>query len=60
MQIKFTTKEESKKLQEVKFSALSGADRVFAFFKLCYELRNFPSKEAFEKNDNFIIEFKNR
>ena len=60
MKINFTTKEESKKLQEAEFLALSGAERVFAFFKLCYEMRSFPSKETSEKNNNFVIEFKNR
>ncbi len=60
MKIKFTTKEESKRLQETEFLALSGAERVFTFFRLCYEMRDFPSKESSEKKDNFIIEFKNR
>jgi|TARA_R110000823_G_scaffold243818_3_gene368042 hypothetical protein len=60
MEINFTTKEESKRLQEADFLALSGAERVFAFFKLCYEMRDFPSQETSEKKDNFIIEFKNR
>ena len=60
MEINFTTKEESKRLQEADFLALSGAERVFAFFKLCYEMRDFPSQETCDKKDNFIIEFKNR
>jgi|TARA_R110002074_G_scaffold48914_7_gene125097 hypothetical protein len=60
MEINFTTKEESKRLQEADFLALSGAERVFAFFKLCYEMRDFPSQETSDKKDNFIIEFKNR
>jgi len=60
MKIKFTTKEESKKLQEEEFLALSGADRVFAFFRLCYEMRDFPAPESTDKKDNFIIQFKNR
>jgi len=49
MEIKFTTKEESKRQQKVEFLALSGAERVFAFFRLCYEMRDFPSKESSEK-----------
>lgn len=60
MEINFTRKEESKRLQEAAFLKLSGAERVFAFFKLCYEMRNFPSKEPSEKKNNFVIEFKNR
>ncbi|HNP68299.1 MAG TPA: hypothetical protein PKH16_10370 [Aequorivita sp.] len=60
MEINFTTKEESKRLQEADFLALSGAERVLAFFKLCYEMRDFPSQETSDKKDNFIIEFKNR
>jgi hypothetical protein len=60
MEINFTTKEESKRLQEADFLALTGAERVFAFFKLCYEMRDFPSQETSEKKDNFIIDFKNR
>ncbi len=57
MEIKFTTKEESKRLQEAEFLALSGAERVFAFFRLCYEMRDFPSENSQEKKDNFIIDF---
>ncbi len=57
MEINFTTKEERKKMQEVEFLALSGAERVFAFFKLCYEMRDFPSNEASVKKNNFIIDF---
>jgi hypothetical protein len=49
MEINFTTKEESKRLQEADFLALTGAERVFAFFKLCYEMRDFPSQETSEK-----------
>lgn len=60
MKINFTTKEKNKKLQEAEFMALSGAERVFAFFRLCYEMRDFPSKEPSGKKDNFIIVFKNR
>ena len=60
MEIKFTTKQESKRLQEAEFLALSGAERVFAFFRLCYEMRDFPSQENSDKRDNFIIHFKNR
>lgn len=56
MKIKFTTKEESKKLQETEFLALSGADRVFAFFRLCYEMRDFPLQETSVKNDDFSID----
>ncbi len=60
MEINFTTKEESKELQEAEFLALSGPERVFAFFRLCYEMRDFPSQKSSDKKDNFIIEFKNR
>lgn len=60
MEINFATKEESKRLQEAEFLALSGAERVFAFFRMCYEMRDFPSKGPSEKRNNFIIEFKNR
>jgi len=60
MEIRFTTKEESKKLREAEFLALSGAERVLTFFKLSYEMRHFHSKDSSEKKDNFIIEIKNR
>ena len=60
MKINFTTKEKNKKLQEAEFMALSGAERVFAFFRLCYEMRDFPTQETSDKRDNFIIHFKNR
>jgi hypothetical protein len=60
MEMNFRTKEESKKMQEAEFLALSGAERVFAFFRLCYEMRDFPTQETSDKRDNFIIHFKNR
>ena len=60
MKIKFTTKEESKKLQEEEFLALSGADRVFAFFRLCYEMRDFPAQETSDKSGNFVIDFSSK
>ena len=60
MEIKFNTKEESNRLQEAEFLVLSGAERVFAFFRLCYEMRDFPSKESSDKKGNFVIEFKDR
>jgi hypothetical protein len=57
MEINFRTKEESKKLQEAEFLALSGAERVFNFFRLCYEMRDFPCEESSDKSENFIIDF---
>lgn len=56
MQIKFQTKEESKKEQQKAFLKLSGAERVWRFFKLCAEVNDFPTKYKKEKTGNFVIE----
>lgn len=57
MEIKFRTKAESNKAQQEEFLALTPPERFFAFLKLSYELRNFPSKYPSEtaNNDNFEI-----
>lgn len=57
MQIRFTTKEQSKAEQEAEFLALSGAERVMRFIALSnYILRNFPSQLPQEDKGNFVLE----
>ncbi len=55
MQLKFQTKEESKKHQLEGFLKLSGGERVWLFFSLCAQINRFPTKSSVEKTDNFVI-----
>ncbi len=55
MEIKFQTKEESKKQQLKEFLKLSGGERVWRFFSLCAQINRFPTKSKIEKTDNFVI-----
>lgn len=57
MEVFFRTKEESKRAQEEEFLALSPNERFYAFLKLCYDLRNFPSKpDPDYHKGNFVLE----
>jgi len=51
MEINFRTKSASNKAQQEEFLALTPTERFFAFLKLSYELRDFPTKYP-SKNDN--------
>jgi hypothetical protein len=55
MEIKFQTKEESKKQQLEEFLRLSGAERVWRFFLLSAQINRLPRKNKIEKTDNFVI-----
>jgi hypothetical protein len=56
MQIRFQTKEESKRLQEEEFLKLSPAERFYAFLRLSERMKSFPAKIKEEtKTDNFVI-----
>lgn len=57
MQIKFQSKEESKRSQKEAFLKLSGGERVWRFFQLCAEVNQFPTKRKNEKTGNFVIDF---
>ncbi|MEX0996624.1 MAG: hypothetical protein WDZ45_06220 [Flavobacteriaceae bacterium] len=55
MEIKFQTKEESKKEQLEEFLKLSGGERVWHFFALCAQINQFPRKNKTENTENFVI-----
>ena len=56
MEIKFTSKEESKRNQELEFLALSPTERVLRFFQLSQQINLFPTSAPKKNSSNFIIE----
>jgi hypothetical protein len=61
MEIRYLTKEESNRIREEEFMALTPADRFFAFLELSRRVNQlFPSKTTFEERTkgNFILERK--
>ena len=56
MEIKFTSKEESKRNQELEFLALSPTERVLRFFQLSQQINLFPTSAPKKDSSNFIIE----
>ncbi len=61
MEIRFLTKEESNKIRQEEFLALSPADRFFAFLELSRRINQlFPSQISFEERTkgNFILDRK--
>jgi len=56
MEIKFTSKEESKRNQELEFLALSPTERVLRFFQLSQQINLFPTSAPKKDTSNFIIE----
>jgi len=56
MEIKFNSKEESNRLQELAFLALTPTERVLHFFKLSQQINLFPTASPKKDNSNFIIE----
>ncbi len=56
MEIKFTSKEESKRIQELEFLALSPTERVLRFFQLSQQINLFPTSAPKKDTSNFIIE----
>ena len=57
MQIKFTTKEESKKEQEAAFLKLSKSERFLLFLKLSKILNQMSTKRVYDFKNNFVIDF---
>lgn len=55
MEIKFQTKEESKKEQLKAFLKLTPTERVLRFFKLMQEVDAFPTKRKPKNRNNFEI-----
>ncbi len=58
MEIRFTTKEESKKIQEEAFLKLSPAERVINFLRLSEQFMQFPTTKPYDTKDNFVLELK--
>lgn len=60
MRLEYTTKQESKHVQEDAFLKLSGRERIFAFFQLCKSVRQLPIKhEPEDESGNFVLIRKN-
>ena len=57
MQIKFTTKEESKKEQQEAFLKLSKSERFLLFLKLSKMFNQISTKHIYDFKNNFIIDF---
>lgn len=62
MKIEFRTKEESNRLQEEAFLALSPHERFMEFLKLSQRIKRFKIKNGLEDdeedNNNFVIHIK--
>ncbi len=56
MEIRFTTKEESKKLQEEAFLKLSPSERVINFFQLSDQFMQFPTTKPYDTKNNLVLE----
>lgn len=59
MQIKFTSKEESKKEQQEAFLKLSKSDRFLLFLKLSKIFNQMSTKRVYDFKNNFVIDFTN-
>lgn len=57
MQIKFTSKEESKKEQQEAFLKLSKSERFLLFLKLSMMFNQMSTKHIYDFKNNFIIDF---
>ena len=57
MQIKFTSKEESKKEQQEAFLKLSKSDRFLLFLKLSKMFNQMSTKHIYDFKNNYIIDF---
>ena len=56
MEIRFTIKEESKKLQEDAFLKLSPAERVINFIELSEQFMQFPTTKPYDTKNNLVLE----
>ena len=56
MEIRFTTKEESKKLQEEAFLKLSPVERVINFLQLFAQFMQFPTTKPYNTKNNLVLE----
>ncbi|WP_417264954.1 hypothetical protein [Brumimicrobium sp.] len=55
MKISFTTKKESKRIEEERFLALTPSERLMEFLESMACFAQFPSKIEEKKGDNFLI-----
>ena len=57
MQIRFNTKEESKKEQQEAFLKLSKSERFLLFLKMSKMFNQMSTKHIYDFKNNFIIDF---
>ena len=55
MEIRFQTKEESKRLQREKFLKLSPGERFIQFLELSRHINQYPSLKSEKNKNNFIL-----
>ena len=60
MKVTFTTKEESKKLQEAEFLALTPHERFLNFIALSKAIAKLYPKKEEEDTGNFVIDLSNK
>lgn len=60
MEIRFQSKDESNRLQEEAFLALSPVERFVEFIRLSNQVLKFPTKDQEEKTNNLILELKRK
>ncbi len=59
MKVTYRDKASSNEEQERAFLCLTPVERIYAFFDLMYQLKDFHTQANIQKSDNFIIEIKN-
>ena len=59
MQIRFNTKEESKKEQQEAFLKLSKSERFLLFLKMSKIFNQMSTKRVYDFKNNFVIDFTN-
>lgn len=57
MEIRFNTKEDSKKEQIQEFLKLSGGERFLLFLKQSMMFNQFSTKRKYDTKNNFVIDF---
>jgi len=58
MTVNFRNKEQSNQVQEKEFLNLSPIERIYSYLNIMVRLKDFPTKNAPESKDNFVIEIK--
>jgi len=60
MEIRFQTKEQSNKRQQLAFLNLSGAERLKSFLHLMEQVNRFPTKHIKKRTNNYLIVLPNQ